>query len=203
MFLKSRRELHFGFKLLFLFWKVPWGPFPRVFVFVNGGVKPKPDAQITVTADHHDTIGFFPKTKERIFEVCAPLYAAGCSLREIQEQTGFAKTSIRESLRSHGYTLRNSVSSPHLLGPKTVVRRSPVLPYGYDWLNGQLILDPREYRVVQKILNLWKAGESSQSIAKILNKRLIAPRNSKTWSRGVVASIVKRHQERGESNDPK
>lgn len=169
----------------------------------NGGVGPKPDAQIKLAPYHHDTIEFFKKTKERIFEICAPLYASGCSLREIQEQTGFAKTSIRESLRSHGYTLRNSISSPHFRGSKTVARRSPVMPYGYDWLNGQLTLDPKEYRVVQKILNLWKAGESSQSIAKILNHQLIAPRSSKTWSRGVVASIVKRHQKRGGSNDPK
>lgn len=36
--------------------------------------------------------------------------------------------------------------------------RSPVLPFGYDWLDGKLVIDPKEYRVVQKILQLWRKG---------------------------------------------
>ncbi|MBY0316075.1 MAG: recombinase family protein [Bdellovibrionales bacterium] len=124
-------------------------------------------------------------------------------MREIQEQTGFAKSSIRESLRSHGYTLRPTRIGPNHHGSQSLPRRSPVLPYGYGWLDGRLVPDPSEYRVVQKILQLWQKGESSRSIANILNDQQIKSRSSKKWFHGLVISIVKRHQQRGESHDSK
>lgn len=108
-----------------------------------------------------------------MFEACEPLYRSGCSLREIEAKTGFAKTSIREALTSRGYTLRRAVKCPKEKASRSKQMRSPVLPYGYDWLDGKLVVDPKEYRVVQKILRLWRNGKSARLIADFLNQQNI------------------------------
>jgi hypothetical protein len=47
-----------------------------------------------------DIMRFFAKIKDRIFNVCAPLYAQGLSFREIERQTGFVKSTIKKTLNS-------------------------------------------------------------------------------------------------------
>ena len=74
----------------------------------NGGGGTRLSTPLRQPPIPHDIIRFFQKTKERIFDICAPLYEAGCSLREIEEKTGLAKSSIREALNRRGLTLRNA-----------------------------------------------------------------------------------------------
>src|SRR5690606_23240364 len=102
--------------------------------------------------------------------------SAGCSLREIEEKTGFAKTSIREALTSRGYTLRRATKGPKKNSARSASMRSPVLPFGYDWLDGKLVIDPKEYRVVQKILQLWRKGLNARVIAERLNQQQVPTR---------------------------
>ncbi|MGE3759131.1 MAG: recombinase family protein [Pseudobdellovibrionaceae bacterium] len=79
--------------------------------------------------------------------------------------------------------------------------RSPILPYGYDWLDGQLVVDPKEYRVVQKILSLWRKGQSPRSIAKYLNGQNITTRLGKQWFHSSIKSVIKRETKpKGDSN---
>jgi hypothetical protein len=158
----------------------------------NGGLGASSDAQARSTLYPHDTIQFSPKTKDRIFEVCKPLYRSGCSLREIEAKTGFAKTSIREALTSRGYTLRRAVKCPKKKASRSKQMRSPVLPYGYDWLDGKLVVDPKEYRVVQKILRLWREGKSARLIADSMNQQNIPTRMGKRWFHSSVNSVIKR-----------
>lgn len=73
--------------------------------------------------------------------------------------------------------------------------RSPVLPYGYDWLDGKLVIDAKEYRVVQKILHLWQKGISARVIADQLNQKSIPTRMGKRWFHSSVSSVIKRHQQ--------
>lgn len=73
--------------------------------------------------------------------------------------------------------------------------RSPVLPYGYDWLDGNLVVDPKEYRVVQKILQLWRKGQSARVIADFLNHQKIPTRMGKRWFHSSVNAVIKRQQQ--------
>jgi site-specific DNA recombinase len=73
--------------------------------------------------------------------------------------------------------------------------RSPVLPYGYDWLNGKLVVDPKEYRVVQKIVQLWQKGISARAIADTLNQQRVPTRMGKRWFHSSVNAVIKRHQQ--------
>ena len=112
----------------------------------------------------HDLIGFFANTKDRIFEVCAPLYAQGLSLREIERQTGFVKTTIKKTLNSRGLTLRNyhNHRKPKAKDPK--VMRPGTIPFGFAYLEGRLVKDPKEYKTVLQIQKLWKSGKSCSAI---------------------------------------
>ncbi len=143
----------------------------------------------------HDIIRFFPKTKDRIFDVCAPLYEAGCSLREIEEKTGFAKSSIRAALNRRGLTLRNASKAKARKVKPPMKMRSPIIPYGFAWLEGKLVKEPREYKIVLKVMGLWKSGKGFTAIARALNDQGIPTRNGKKWFQSTVGAIIKRHQE--------
>ena len=38
--------------------------------------------------------------------------------------------------------------------------RSPVIPYGHAWLEGKLVVEQREYKIILKIMQLWQSGKS-------------------------------------------
>jgi len=44
--------------------------------------------------------------------------------------------------------------------------RSPVRPYGFDWLEGKLVVDPKEYRIVQKMILMRTQGQGVRAIAR-------------------------------------
>lgn len=74
--------------------------------------------------------------------------------------------------------------------------RSPVLPYGYAWLEGKLVKEPREYKIVLKVIGLWQAGKSLTAIARTLNDQRVPTRNGKKWFHCTVGAIIKRHQKK-------
>jgi len=116
-------------------------------------------------------------------------------LREIEEKTGFAKSSIRETLSSRGLTLRNA-SNRHAQKSKSPVKmRSPVIPFGHAWLEGRLVLEPREYKVVLKIMQLWRSGKTLAAIVDLLNSQNISTRKGKKWFHSSISAIIKRQNE--------
>lgn len=139
----------------------------------------------------HDIIKFFPKSQERIFEVSAPLYESGYTLREIESKTGFAKSSIRQALTASGLTLRVGNRKPTTKAKRAIQASSPVQRYGYARLEGQLVKDPKEYRNVLQILKLWQSGKSLTAIANHLNDRKAPPRRGLRWHHETVHQIVK------------
>lgn len=73
--------------------------------------------------------------------------------------------------------------------------RSPILPFGYGWLDGKLVVDPKEFRVVQKILQLWRKGQSARAIADYLNQQSIPTRMGKRWFHSSVNAVIERQQQ--------
>ena len=142
----------------------------------------------------HDHIELSIKTHDRIYEKCAPLYEKGMSLREIARQTGIPKTTIRETLNAKGMVLRNYVRGLNTSPSRTREQKPGRPPYGYGYLNGKLMKDPREYSVVQQILLIWSSGKSFQAITTQLNNQGTVSRNRKKWTRCVVRSIILRHK---------
>lgn len=140
----------------------------------------------------HDIIRFSPNTKDRIFEICSPLYENGLSLREIERQTGVAKSSIRDVLRSHGMDLRRAVRGQKKVPAVAPAMQSGITPYGYCYLDGRLVVDTREHNVVLQIVGMWKLGKSFTAIA--------ATRQAGRWYHATVQAIVQRYlEEKNES----
>ena len=98
------------------------------------------------------------------------------SLREIELRTGYAKSSIRDVLRPHGLVLRRVArgrkSSPSTAG----AMRLGVIPYGYCYLDGKLVVDTREHDVVLQMVRMWQSGKSFGVIADYLNSRRVPTR---------------------------
>jgi len=104
---------------------------------------------------------------EYIYSISAPFYEKGNSLREIERLTNFAKSSIRQSsIISSGHPLRKIEERqlPFHKTPKFM--RSGTIPYGYAYHNGDLVMDPREFKNVQLICSLWSKGNSLKAVAR-------------------------------------
>ncbi len=116
-------------------------------------------------------------------------------MREIERQTGFVKTTIKKTLNSRGLTLRNyhNRRKPKAKDPKAM--RPGTIPFGYAYLEGKLVKDPKEYKIVLQIQRLWKSGKSCSDIAKVLNNQKTPTRMDKRWGKSVIARILKRHEE--------
>lgn len=67
------------------------------------------------------------------------------------------------------------------------------IPYGYSVLDGKVVVDPKEIKVVRKILDLHRKGMSFNAISIWLNNQKIQSKLGKRWSDKTVASIIRRH----------
>ncbi len=143
----------------------------------------------------HDFIHISPKTKARIYKICGPLYQKGLSLRDIETRTGIPKTTIHESLQENGMALRNSAMTNQLKNNNQKFKCGGQAPYGFTYLDGQLVIDPKEHLICRKIFQLQQSGKSNQHIADELNHQNIPTRLKGTWQKSVINSIIKRHQE--------
>ncbi|NUN06639.1 MAG: recombinase family protein, partial [Bdellovibrio sp.] len=142
----------------------------------------------------HDFIELSLKTPARIFEKCAPLYEKGLSIRDIEERTGIPKSTVRETLKKSGMVLRNPLNGNAINIDRLHTKRGGHTPYGYAYLDGQLIIDPKEQIIVRKIMKLHQSGLSGNAITKELSHQKIPSRTGKSWSPCVVRRIIKLNQ---------
>ena len=63
-------------------------------------------------------------------------------------------------------------------------------PYGYDAVDGQLVVNPREAIVIREIFDFVLEGKGFEAIAKILNARGIRSKTGKIWQQGTVRKII-------------
>ncbi|HLE11651.1 MAG: hypothetical protein A2504_00465 [Bdellovibrionales bacterium RIFOXYD12_FULL_39_22] len=88
--------------------------------------------------------------------------------------------------------IRNFVTGKNVPSDRTKCRYSGNAPFGYAFLDGQLVLDVKEHLIVRKILKLRQSGRSTHAIADELNGQNLRPRFAKKWDRRGVYSIIKR-----------
>lgn len=103
------------------------------------------------------------------------------------------KTTLREHFIEVGIPIRSSTKTPE---GKAVRQLRPIggtAPYGYDFLDGQLVIHPKEIHVVRRILNLRKEGRSYSSIARNLNEMGIKPRQANKWTAWGISLIAGRN----------
>lgn len=91
-------------------------------------------------------------------------------------------------------SLRNPLNGNASKIDRTKSKRGGHTPYGQAYLDGQLLVDPKEQMIVRKILKLHHSGLSGNAIARELNNQKIPSRNGKSWSPSVVREIIKRNK---------
>lgn len=143
---------------------------------------------------HHDFIELSLKTPARIFEKYAPLYEKGLSIRDIEERTGIPKSTVCENLKKSGMALRNPLNGNARHIDRLHTKLGGHTPYGYAYLDGQLLIDPKEQIIIRKILKLHQSRMSGNAIAAELNHQKIPSRTGKTWRPCVVIRIIKANQ---------
>jgi site-specific DNA recombinase len=66
------------------------------------------------------------------------------------------------------------------------------LPFGFDYLNHQLVMNKAEQEVIRMIRQYRVGGLSLREIAGRLNQRLIPTKNSGIWQANTVRNILAR-----------
>ncbi len=107
---------------------------------------------------------FFSTTKDHIFEICAPLYSQGMSLREIVKQIDLARTTIKAALNAGGLPMRSAAEASNSDSKGSRPIKAGAVPYGYAYLEGRPVKEPKEYIVVLQIQNLWLLEKDTQPL---------------------------------------
>jgi len=146
------------------------------------------------TAPGHDFIEFSVKSQGRISEDYSKFYASGLSLNDISEQTGIARSTLRDAFKKHQIPIRTKRQT--IKGEKLCkdFKCAGHPPFGYAYLDGKLIVDPKEQLLIRKILKLRQSGISLRAIAEELNNQKISTRTGKDWYLSFVKTIIDRNQ---------
>ncbi len=131
-----------------------------------------------------------------ISETFAQLYNKGFSLNHISQQTGKAKSVIRENLVRAGIELRSNVAIPiskmKSEGGKTNIRP----PYGFYYFQGQIVPDQNEHENLIGYYRLWKADANPNRISDQMNEKKVSPRIAKFWNRNSSVNILNRFEQK-------
>lgn len=65
------------------------------------------------------------------------------------------------------------------------------IPYGYNYVNNELIINKNESTVVKKIFDLYLDGKSMYGIAEYLNDTKIPTKKKKIWRSQTISKILK------------
>jgi hypothetical protein len=123
---------------------------------------------------------------------CPSKHAANVRVELKYQQTNRSTNTISLSFRLEQH-LEFMKNAPHFTRADSRFKRGGHTPYGYAYLDGQLLLDPKEQIVVRKILKIHQSGLSENDIARELNNQKIPSGNSRSWCPSVVRGIIKNH----------
>jgi len=65
------------------------------------------------------------------------------------------------------------------------------IPYGYNYIDGELVINPNEIDVVKDIYSWYKDGKSMGEIVKMLNSTKIPTKRGGFWAKKTISNILK------------
>jgi hypothetical protein len=161
---------------------------------INGAGGATTDEHLYLLKYPHDIIDFSHSPSNSNFDEFHRLYQNGLSLREVSRKTDFPVSTIRNILVLNKVPLRTNAKATKSVVKKPLRSFWGAIPYGKSVLDGKLVIDPRELKIVRKILALYKKGISFNAISKILNGQNIPSKLGKKWSDKTVASVINKNK---------
>ncbi len=68
------------------------------------------------------------------------------------------------------------------------------IPYGFNFLNGELVEDDFEQRVIAHLEIWWSEGMSFDNMANKLNDKNIPTKRNRIWAGATVSRILSRER---------
>jgi len=65
------------------------------------------------------------------------------------------------------------------------------IPYGYDYIDGKLVINEDEAKIVKEIYSWYSDGKSMGEIAKMLNNSKIPTKKGGFWAKKTISTILK------------
>jgi len=64
-------------------------------------------------------------------------------------------------------------------------------PYGYEYQNGKLLLNPNEAAIVKDMFSWYLSGKSIGNITKLLNDAKLPTKKGRLWAKKTISAILK------------
>lgn len=65
------------------------------------------------------------------------------------------------------------------------------IPYGYDYINGKLQINPTEAAIVKEMFSNYLSGKSIGEITKMLNDAKLPTKKGRLWAKKTISAILK------------
>jgi site-specific DNA recombinase len=65
------------------------------------------------------------------------------------------------------------------------------IPYGYDYMNGKLLINHSEASTVKEIFSWYLSGKSIGEIVKMLNDAKLPTKRGRSWAKKTISTILK------------
>lgn len=71
-------------------------------------------------------------------------------------------------------------------------------PYGYDYIDGEMVVNPEQSKVVKRIFDMVLSGSSTSQIAKALNAKGIPTRRGGSWTSTTINGMIRNEKYTGD-----
>lgn len=71
-------------------------------------------------------------------------------------------------------------------------------PYGYDNINGQMVINEEQAEIVREIFDGVLSGKSPGTVARELNERMVSTKRGGTWSGHTVSGMIRNEKYTGD-----
>lgn len=119
-------------------------------------------------------------------------YKNGSSLRELAKLFDCSKSKITTALKKAKVKIRSSITQETNKRSLKSGKQNALPYYGFCYLEGQIIKDPKEFPSLSKIHLMHEQGMTIHQITQSLNKNKMPSRLGKVWSWAAVRNIIER-----------
>ena len=144
----------------------------------------------------HDFIRLSYPSRQGIIEKVVEFSESGMSHSWIARELNVTEGWVKRALSRNKKIFDTLTDAPSLQEKCATRARNGAAPYGFEIFDCRLVENPRELRVLRRIITLWNSGLGQKAIAAELNRLKLLTRKGKRWDHSVIGAIISRAQNR-------